>query len=129
MTTLARSGFSLLELTLVLVIIGLLMGVAAVNLVGGAERAKEKVTKASMKTIQSQLKSFYAEKSKLPVTLDVLVTEQYLDDGTLTDGWDRPFYYLPYTDGSGNFDLVSGGKDGDYATVEDNIDAATLDLE
>ena len=34
----SRPAFSLLEITLVLVIIGILMGVAAVNLIGQAER-------------------------------------------------------------------------------------------
>lgn len=125
----AARGFSLLELTLVLVIIGLLMGVATVSLVGGAERAKVTTTKASMQTIKSTLEAFYAEKSQLPETLDVLVTTGYLSDGTLTDGWDRPFFYQPYADGSGKFDLISAGKDGVFENTEDNIDANMLDVE
>ena len=127
--TAAARGFSLLELTLVLVIIGLLMGVATISLVGGAERAKVTTTKASMRTIASQLDSYYAAKSRLPESLDVLVVEQYLKDSDLTDGWDRPFYYVPIPDGSGAYDLISAGKDGVFENVEDNIDATMLDQE
>ncbi|MEM7755994.1 MAG: type II secretion system protein GspG [Planctomycetota bacterium] len=128
MPTAAR-GFSLLELTLVLVIIGLLMGVATVSLVGGAERAKVTTTKASMNTIKSQLNSYYAEKSRLPETLQVLVADGYLAAGDLSDGWDRPLFYQPLADGSGTFDLISAGKDGEFDTIEDNIDANDLDAE
>ncbi len=122
----AARGFSLLELTLVLVIIGLLMGVAAVNIVGAAERAKVRTTKASMATIKSQLQSYYVEKSRLPETLSVLVTEQYLDEGDLDDGWNNALYYLPLPDQPGQFELISAGKDGSFDTPDDNIDARTL---
>jgi type II secretion system protein G len=122
----AARGFSLLELTLVLVIIGLLMGVAAVNIIGAAERAKERTTRASMATIKSQLQAYNVEKSTLTETLPVLVTENYIDENNLTDGWNRAFYYRPLPEGQGQFELISAGKDGDFETFEDNIDAQNL---
>jgi len=125
----AARGFSLLELTLVLVIIGLLMGVAVVSLSGGAERARENTTKATMNTLKTQLNVYFAEKARLPESLDVLVTDRYIEPNSLNDAWKRPFYYQPHTDGSGTYDLVSAGKDGLFETPEDNIDVAQLEVE
>ena len=47
----ARPGFSLIELTAVLVIIGLLMAGAAIAVPGYLARARARVTKTSMTTI------------------------------------------------------------------------------
>ena len=124
----SRRGFSLLEITLVLAIIGVLKAVAAVNVIGAGERAKIKATKASMQTVVGQLKTYHLDNSRYPETLAMLVTAKppYLEKMP-KDGWDNDFYYKsPGTNGR-PFDLVSPGGDGSFKT-EDDVDYATLDL-
>ncbi|MCA9298615.1 MAG: type II secretion system protein GspG [Phycisphaerales bacterium] len=120
-----RRGFSLLELTLVLVIIGLLAGVAAVNLVGGAERAAIRTTKTSLETVKAAINSYYVTESSYPENLQVLILTKYLEDKPLKDGWDQPFYYaVPGMNGR-EFTLISTGKDKEAGT-EDDIDVWTM---
>lgn len=118
----ARRAFSLLEITLVLAIIGVLMAVAAVNVIGGAERAKIRATKASMQTVVTQLKTYHLDNNKYPESLLLLVTAQpaYLEK-LPKDGWDRDFYFR--TPGRNNrpYDLISLGQDGE-ANTEDDLD-------
>lgn len=118
----SRRGFSLLEITLVLAIIGVLMAVAAVNVIGGAERAKIRATKASMETVVTQLKTYHLENNKYPESLLLLVTSKpaYLEK-LPKDGWDRDFYYRVPGRNNRPYDLISFGQDGEGNT-EDDID-------
>ncbi len=127
---LARPGFSLLEITLVLVIIGMLMAVAAVNLLGGAERARTRTTKISMKTIQTSIKDYQLNHAGTPPqTLSVLVAEKYLEDTALKDGWDQNFYYsVTATNQERPYNLISNGPDKQPGT-EDDISVWTIDQE
>lgn len=121
-----RAGFSLLELTLVLVIIGLLIGAAAYSVAGAGARAKVRVTKASMETIRSALSQYNLEHSAFPPTLQTLITTKFLEDKKLRDGWDREFYYDPRGRGREQpYTLASVGEDGQAGT-EDDIDIWTM---
>lgn len=124
----SRPGFSLLEITLVLVIIGMLMAVAAVNLLGGAERARTRTTKISMKTIQTSIKDYQLNHAGTPPTgLQQLVVEKYLEDSALKDGWDQPFYYsVSATSQDQPYQLISNGPDKQPGT-EDDISIWTMD--
>ena len=115
----SRGGFSLLEITLVLVIIGLLAAVAAVNVVGGAERARTRTTKASMQTIEQALKNYQLDNAAYPETLGALISAKYLDNKALNDAWGSAFVYK--TPGRNNrpYELISMGKDKQVATNDD----------
>lgn len=119
-------GFSLLELTLVLVIIGALMTMAAVNLIGGASRAKLKTTKASMHTIASHLKTYYVEHNAYPPTLQVLVTGKYLEPTSLKDSYESDFYYKTPGRNNREFDLISAGEDKQLGSADD-LDLWTIE--
>ena len=112
-------GFSLIELTLVVVILGVLMAVVAVNVLGQGEKAKIRATETSMTTIQSSLDSYHLEYSTYPPDLETLKTAKYLTPNKpIEDGWKRTYYYvLP---GSTNpYDLMSAGSDGEFGTPDD----------
>lgn len=121
----AARGFSLLEITLVLVIIGLLMGVAAVNLLGGTERARKRTTEATMNTYKTQIQAYMVDHAgSPPATLQALVDGKYVDaDNTGApprDAWKEPFWYNPAPDDRGHpFQLRSGGKDKEVGTADD----------
>ncbi len=122
----AARAFSLLELTLVLVIIGALMAMAAVNLLGGASRAKIKTTKASMQTIASQLKTYYIEQNAYPPTLEVLVTGKYLEAKSLKDSYDAAYYYKTPGRNNNPYDLISAGEDKQLGSADD-LDVWTVE--
>ncbi len=123
-TRLHARGFSLLELTLVIAIMGVLMAVAAFNLIGGADDAKAKVTKTSMATIKNALQTYYTNQNAYPPTLQVLIPTP-LAQGSDLDSWDRPYYYNPAGKPGApreqGFTLISAGSDGQMGT-EDDID-------
>ena len=124
----ARGGFSLLELMLVVVILGLLTTVAAVALLPQAAKAKIRTTKVSMNVIKSGITQYQLEKSRVPDSIQILMPE-YIEEGNLVDGWKNPFYYLPTPNGARPYTLLSGGPDGDIETPDDNIDVWTMDFE
>lgn len=111
-------GFSLLELMLVLVIIGALMAMAAVNLVGQGEKAKIKTTTTSMQTISSQLKVYALNENSYPQTLDVMVTGKLLEAKSLKDSFDNAFYYKA-PGRVKEYDLISAGPDKQLGTADD----------
>ncbi len=130
------AGFSLLELMLVVVIMGILMSVVIVNLAGAGKKAKTAATIAIMKQIKSALASYSTEYGSLPPTemgLQPLVTTKTLEKVPL-DAWKHPFRYM-YPGTSGNpdqpYDLMSMGDDAQWGTpgnlniwVIENADAA-----
>lgn len=124
----ARGGFSLLELMLVVVILGLLTTVAAVALLPQAAKAKVRTTKVSMNVIKSGITQYQLEKSRVPDSIQVLMPE-FIEEGNLVDGWKNPFYYAATPNGARPYTLLSGGPDGDIETPDDNIDVWTMDFE
>jgi len=121
----ARPGFSLLELTAVLVILGLLTTIAAIAVPAQIQKARIKTTKTSMNTIKSQIESYRAENAgEAPATLNDLIGP-FMEDGAQYDAWEQEFYYLPTPGGEHNFELRSAGPDKEMAT-EDDINLWTM---
>ncbi len=134
----ARRGFSLLEMMLVVVIIGILMTVVVLNLGGSIGRTKIQVTKSKMMQIKGALITYSGEYGSYPtadsmtlssITLLPLVTTKSLEVVPL-DGWKHEFVYrFPGTSGIAErpFDLFSVGEDGIPGTPDD-IDIWGIDL-
>jgi general secretion pathway protein G len=116
----SRTGFSLLELTLVIAIIGVLSAVAAFSFGGFAGRAKIAATKTSINTIRTSLMAYEGEHSSFPPDLVTLKRAKYLDEAnTLKDGWNEDFgYRVPGRNGR-KYDLVSKGEDKQLGTEDD----------
>jgi general secretion pathway protein G len=120
-------AFSLLELSLVIAIMGILMAIVAVNLVGGADNTRKQATIASMRTIQTGVEQYIANNGVPPTGLDVLIASGLIKasagGGPPLDAWERPFYFAPAAPGATPaFALVSMGKDG-LPQTEDDINA------
>lgn len=113
-------GFSLLELTLVIAIMGILMGVVAFNLIGQGEDARVEATKIKMNTIMQEVEGQIARNGTAPAGLNELVASKRLKADGITDAWDQPFYYAPKPAGqSPAFDLRSPGPDRTMQTEDD----------
>ena len=75
---LARRGFTLVELMIVMTIITILMSVAVAMYQKAILRAKESVLKNNLFTIRTLIDEYTYDKTKAPQTLDDLVREGYL---------------------------------------------------
>lgn len=115
-----RRAFSLVELMVVLVLIGLLAGVATVNVRHYLIRGKRNAAKAEIHTICLALDTFYSTYGRYPSNaegLDVLTTpSEQLSEPLLTkrpvDPWGKPYQYLnPGRSGSA-YEVICYGGDG-----------------
>ena len=117
-----RKGFSLLELLVVILILGLLAAFVAPNLIGAGEKAKRDLVCTQMSSIAQALKMFKLDNGTYPDTeegLQALMsnpdTEKYPNYSSRPyleelpkDSWRHPFVYLKQ---GGKFELVSLGAD------------------
>jgi len=113
----SRGGFSMLEITLVLAIIGILIAVTSAALLPQMLGARKKTTKATMRNVADQLTAYNLNTGSYPNNLDVLVG-QYLQKNPM-DAWNRPLYYQPPVTAGGEFTLLSMGEDGQPLTDDD----------
>jgi len=119
-------GFTLLEIIVVVVIIGLLASLIAVNILPNVDKAKVAKTKSDIQSLELALSEFYLDNSKYPTTeqgLMALVTQptdptirHWKPGGYLQriskDPWGNDYQYvLPGTHGK-TYDLYSLGADG-----------------
>jgi general secretion pathway protein G len=75
-----RTGFTLLELIVVVAIIGILATMAMPALKNVPRRAAEAVLKSDLRTFRDVIDQFHADKGHYPPTLEALVEEGYLRD-------------------------------------------------
>jgi general secretion pathway protein G len=106
----AKKAFSLMELMVVIVILGLLASFVLPSLTGKSEDAKQKVVCVQMKSIAQALKMYKIDNSSYPATeegLELLVEKKYFEDGKLPkDSWGSKYIYT--LDGD-SFEITSLG--------------------
>lgn len=117
-------AFSLLEIMIVVIILGIIAKFVVPNLIGKSDEAKSKLTCIQINSISQSLKMFKSQKNKYPTNdegLGLLVTEKFFDDGRIPqDSWGNDFIY---TIKDNKFDISSFGQDGIEDTEDDlNID-------
>ena len=92
-----KKAFSLMELMVVIIILGLLASFVLPNLTGKGEEAKKKLVCVQMKSISTSLKMFKIDNSKYPTTsegLKLLVDKNYFEDNKLPkDTWGNEYIY------------------------------------
>jgi general secretion pathway protein G len=114
-----QRGFTLVEILIVVMIIGLLASFVAPNLIGRYERSKEEIAKAQVEMLSSGVLSFKLDMNRYPVSLDELIKSTdpkwrgpYLSKQELPkDPWGKDYLYKTPGD-HGPFDLYSLGPDG-----------------
>ena len=121
-----RNGFTLVELMVVIVIIGLLATIVALNVIPSGDTAKVQKAKADIATIEQALELYRLQQNSYPTTaqgLDALVTAPaglsnpaaYQAGGYIKklpeDPWGRAYLYAsPGKHGAA--DVWSNGADG-----------------
>lgn len=113
----SKRGFTLIEIMLVIVIIGIIVGIAVPKITGKVGRANDVAAKASIKSIEAAIQSYEMDNLTLPSSLSDLTTQKngngpYLKPSELTDPWGTPFVYSkPGSHGIG-FDLSCKSPEG-----------------
>ena len=138
-----RKGFTMVELMAVLVIIGLLAGVVAINVLGKIDKAKVTTTKTSLKMLHNAVIQFKLDTGRFPTEeegLSVLVTPpsdvtNYPEGGYLEttevskDGWKNEFIYQLYPESGKPFVIISYGADGKEGGEGNDTDLYSTDAE
>lgn len=116
----AMSGFTLVELLLVLMILALIGGLVLPRIIGTAEGARAKAAASQINRLGMAVETFYLDTGSTPESLDQLITEPgnvsgwngpYVKSSILKDPWGREYEY-EYPGEHGDFDLLSLGADG-----------------
>ena len=103
-------GFTLVEIMAVVVILALLATVLSVQVVDRLERAKVRLTKATIVKLKGEVQLYKMDQNLYPDALHDLVDHRYLEE-VPPDGWERPFRYAN-PGARGPYDIVSLGADG-----------------
>ncbi len=72
------SGFTLVELMVVLTVIALLLSIVVPDYVGRVKRAEEAVLQENLSVMRDALDKHYADAGRYPASLGDLVTKRYL---------------------------------------------------
>ncbi len=138
-------GFTLIELMVVIVILGILAGLIVPRIMGRPDEAKQLKAKMQIETIETALKLYRLDNGSYPTTdqgLEALIARPetppvprkwreggYLEKGKLpSDPWGNAFVYLS-PGVNGEFDLVSYGADGVSGGEGKNSDINNWDVE
>lgn len=127
-------GFTLLELLVVMVIIGLLAGFVAPRYFAQVGKSRVKAARAQIDALDKAIESFRLDVGRLPTTEEGLgalnVAPQgvtnwggpYLKKDVPVDPWGHPYVYVQPGTHQNDFDLLSYGRDGQAGGTGEDAD-------
>ncbi len=130
-----QSGFTLLEIMVVVVIMGMLSAIVATNVMGQKSKAEIETARINIKNFQDSLELYRLDNHSYPTTeqgLDALVSKptispvpkNYNENGYIRelpqDPWGNDYIYLnPGNHNPRSYDIYSAGPDGESDTEDD----------
>jgi general secretion pathway protein G len=133
-----RSGFTLLELVVVVIVLGLLVGLVAPQIFGRVGEAQTTAAKTQMELLGTALDNYRLDHGAYPTTGQGLLALRqrptgdgaaakwrgpYLRKDVPVDPWDRAYVYRsPGTRNPAGYDLESLGRDGKPGGSGDDAD-------
>jgi general secretion pathway protein G len=133
----AARGFTLLELLVVIVIIGLLAAFVAPKYFGQIGRSKTQIAKAQIESFEKGLDQFRIDTGHYPLTdagLAALFVQPanepnwhgaYLKKGIPADPWNHAYIYRSPGDAGREYDIMSYGADGQPGGADENADVVS----
>lgn len=133
----ARAGFTLVEMLVVLVIIGLIMGLVGPRVLNYLTDAREKTARLQIESFSNALDLFYIDAGRYPTSAEGLAALAQRPPGV--DTWNGPYLrdrsvpadpwgnaYVYRSPGQhGNYDIVSLGADGRDGGEGSNADVTS----
>jgi general secretion pathway protein G len=123
-----RSGFTLLELVVVIIVLGLLAGIVAPQIIGRLSEAKSTTARTQIELLSAALDGYRLDNGSYPTTDQGLASLRerptrppvptnwrgpYIRKAVPLDPWGRPYLYrVPGVRNPSAFDLESLGRDG-----------------
>ena len=135
-----KRGFSLIEIMVVIIIIGLVAGLVGVTVFGQLDQAKVDTTITNIRGLQTALDLYRLSNQSYPQTeqgLDALIKKPdvgkipknwngpYINGKLPKDGWDSDFIYRAT---SRQYEIISYGSDGEEGGIETAADINSKDL-
>ncbi|MBN2456430.1 MAG: type II secretion system major pseudopilin GspG [Sedimentisphaerales bacterium] len=135
------SGFTMVELMAMLIIIGLLATLVVTKVASKIDQARKTTTKANLKMLSSAVNQFKMDTGRFPTVdegLSALIeqpsdVENYEPGGYLEtteiprDGWGREFVYEEYPESGKPFVIISFGADGEEGGEDYDADLLSTD--
>jgi general secretion pathway protein G len=130
-----RRGFSLIELTMVLALIGLLAGIVTVSTRSVMTRGKQNAARGEIATLASAVETFYTAYGRYPTNdegLAILTTKsdkfpEPLISQIPLDPWSHPYVYLQPGRGHA-YEIICLGADGRESGQGADADIVSWDL-
>ncbi|HYE88179.1 MAG TPA: type II secretion system major pseudopilin GspG [Vicinamibacterales bacterium] len=115
-------GFTLLELLVVIVIIGLLAGYVAPRYFSQVGKSEAQVARAQIDALEKALDQYRLDKRRYPTAEEGLAAVQpYLKKNLPNDPWGQPYQYrVPGQ--RGEFEVFSFGRDGKAGGTGEDAD-------
>ena len=128
----AQRGFTLLELMIVIVILGLLAGLVGPRLVGKVGGAKQKTAMTQIEMLATACDTFRLDMSRFPTSLEELIVDPgegkkwdgpYLRKSEIPlDPWGNEYEYRSPGEEGRDYDIISYGADNTEGGDEENRD-------
>lgn len=134
-------AFTLLELMVVIVILGLLATIIMPKILNRPEQARRTKAKVEIRQLESALALFKTDTGRFPTTSEGLAvlannpgniknynSDGYLDKAPL-DPWGKPYIYLSPSIHGKYYDIESHGKDGEDGGADLDADIESWNLD
>jgi general secretion pathway protein G len=114
-----QDGFTLIEIMVVVIIIGILISMVGTNIFPALEEAEVTASEFQLKQIENSLSMYRMKNARYPTNeegLQALVTPpggetRYMDSIPM-DSWGKEYFYLSPGQKGDDYDLYSLGRDG-----------------
>lgn len=138
----SRPGFTLIELMVVIVILGILATIIMPKILDRPEQARRMKAKVQIRNFQSALALFKTDTGRFPTTsegLEALVNNPgvrgwkeggYIEGSKVPlDPWGNPYIYICPGMHGDDYDLESYGKDGEDGGTGNDADIESWNLD
>lgn len=124
-----RRGFSLIEIMIVIVIIGMLVGAVSLSSKHFLDKSKQTRARSDLATYKSAVATFYAEEGRYPSNDEglALLAPKYIEK-VRPDPWGHPYQYN-FPGRSAAYEVVCFGADGHVGGDGVDADISTDDLD